>query len=108
MVYNNCKGTYLINCKRLPLDTRKLRRILENKLNKLDGLPPDIVSAVKTSVRAIFALPTEQQTPVVAAYMAAIVSVFLVGVPASAITSCCALLVRKGKIITKGASAPAP
>lgn len=76
--------------------------ILNKKLNTIDGLPPDVLSAVKASVRTIFTLPADQQPPVVSAYMSAIVSVFLIGVPASVITSLFALLVRKGKIITKG------
>jgi hypothetical protein len=49
------------------------------------------VTAVRQSVPLIFTLPAEQQEPVVRAYLKALNSVFLIGVPTGVLGSLSAL-----------------
>ena len=86
------------------ISTSVFGSLLESKLKKLDGIPPEAIASVKASVHAIFALPQEQQTSVITAYASAITSVFLIGVPATVITSLSGLLITKRRIITKAAT----
>lgn len=70
--------------------------VLANQLGKYlflyaPDLPPAIAIAVRQSVSVIFTLPAEQQEPVIRAYLKALNSVFLIGVPAGVLASLSAL-----------------
>ncbi|QRW16005.1 major facilitator superfamily transporter [Rhizoctonia solani] len=74
-------------------------------------LPQEVANAVRQSVSLIFTLPAEQQEPVIRAYLKALNSVFLIGVPTGVLASLSALFVKnynlKAMGIKPGAAAAA-
>ncbi|CAL1711124.1 unnamed protein product [Somion occarium] len=75
---------------------------LDKKLNAINNISSNSIQAVKISIQAIFILPKDQQTPIIAAYMAAVTSIFLMTVPSAALASISAFLISRGKIAIKG------
>ncbi|KAJ1308610.1 hypothetical protein OPQ81_004308 [Rhizoctonia solani] len=81
--------------------------ILANQMLKYLGiyapdLPHDVANAVRQSVSVIFTLPAEQQEPVIRAYLKALNSVFLIGVPTGVLASLSALFVKNYNIKAMG------
>jgi len=81
--------------------------VLANQLGKYlflyaPDLPPSIAVAVRQSVAVIFTLPADQQGPVIRAYLKALNSVFLIGVPAGVLASLSALFTKNYNIKAMG------
>ncbi|CAE7095866.1 unnamed protein product [Rhizoctonia solani] len=65
-------------------------------------LPHEVATAVRQSVSLIFTLPVEQQEPVIRAYLKALNSVFLIGVPTGVLASLSALFTKNYNIKAMG------
>ncbi|CAE6512389.1 unnamed protein product [Rhizoctonia solani] len=81
--------------------------ILANQMVKYLGiyapdLPQEVATAVRQSVSLIFTLPAEQQEPVIRAYLKALNSVFLIGVPTGVLASLSALFTKNYNIKAMG------
>ncbi|KAG9086758.1 hypothetical protein FRC06_002884 [Ceratobasidium sp. 370] len=81
--------------------------VLANQLGKYlflyaPDLPAGIATAVRQSVSVIFTLPQEQQEPVIRAYLKALNSVFLIGVPTGALGSLSGFFVKNYNLKAMG------
>lgn len=81
--------------------------VLANQLGKYlflyaPDLPHGIAVAVRQSVSVIRTLPLDQQEPVIRAYLKALNSVFLIGVPAGVLASLSALFTKNYNIKAMG------
>ncbi|QRW08982.1 major facilitator superfamily transporter [Ceratobasidium sp. AG-Ba] len=86
--------------------------VLANQLGKYlflyaPDLPAGVATAVRQSVSIIFTLPQEQQEPVIRAYLKALNSVFLIGVPTGALASLSGFLVKNYNLKAMGIKAGA-
>ncbi|QRV94670.1 major facilitator superfamily transporter [Ceratobasidium sp. AG-Ba] len=86
--------------------------VLANQLGKYlflyaPDLPTGVATAVRQSVSIIFTLPQEQQEPVIRAYLKALNSVFLIGVPTGALASLSGFLVKNYNLKAMGIKAGA-
>ncbi|KAG9104701.1 hypothetical protein FRC07_009755 [Ceratobasidium sp. 392] len=81
--------------------------VLANQLGKYlflyaPDLPSDIAIIVRQNVSFIFTLPPAQQEPVVRAYLKALNSVFLIGVPTGVLASVAGIFVKNYNIKAMG------
>ncbi|KAG8681399.1 hypothetical protein FRC09_017517, partial [Ceratobasidium sp. 395] len=81
--------------------------VLANQLGKYlflyaPELPSGIATAVRQNVSVIFTLPQDQQEPVIRAYLKALNSVFLIGVPTGVLASLSGLLVKNYNLKAMG------
>ncbi|KZS97593.1 ABC transporter [Sistotremastrum niveocremeum HHB9708] len=79
-------------------------QLVANLPKYTNGLTPDQIFAVRSSVTAIFTLPEELQQGVTAAYVASLDRVFILGVPAGALAALSALLIKNYSVKERGSA----
>lgn len=67
-------------------------------------LSSDVRKLVRQSTLAVRSLPSDARGPVVAAYIASVNSVFMIGVAAAALSSLFALLISRRKVVMQFAA----